>query len=399
MHHTISKRGLFLHFKRFRAFFLLFAFLAGFLSQAASHVQAAQSPNEDWIELAVPMAPGGDVVALAIAPSDSSMMYSLLQSDQEGLRLYSSQDAGQSWQMRHIFSLSAENDFNQLVVDPYEPQTVFASGGTNLQRSIDGGITWETLSIFGDVFAAVSSELLYAGGGTDSCGYGNISSLARSEDGGQSWQSYSLGCLIEVQQIAVLPAQPDVVYLSVLYYSAHTGTVLKSTDGGETWNTLVLPVGGADFQLLIDPGNPQKLFASGLNGILGSLDGGVTWLEISKKSMAGYFTMAFSGGSLFAVPKTMNKSPVYRTEDDGETWWESLGLLPAGAYVIQPNSTLPGNLWAGLFGYGVYHTFNSGGSWIKKNSGISTEATIGTLAVSPGNRNIIYAAVYRLLVH
>ena len=63
------------------------------------------------------------------------------------------------------------------------------------------------------------------GAGADSCGYGNISSLARSEDGGQSWQSYSLGCLIKVQQIAVLPAEPDVVYLSVLYYSAHTGTV------------------------------------------------------------------------------------------------------------------------------------------------------------------------------
>ena len=307
MSHTISVRGFLNHVKRFQTLFLLFAFLAGFLSQAAPPVQAAQSPNDGWIELAVPMAPGGDVVALAIAPSDSSVMYSLLQGDQEGLRLFSSQDAGQSWQMRHIFSLSAENDFNQLAVDPNEPQTVFASGGTNLQRSIDGGITWEILSIPGDVFTAVSSELLYAGGGTDSCGYGNVSSLARSEDGGQSWQSYSLGCLVEVQQIAVLPSQPDVVYLSVLYYSAHTGTVLKSTDGGETWTTLVLPVGGADFQLLIDPENPQRLFASGLNGILGSLDGGETWQQISKKSMSGYFTLAFSGGSLFAVPKTNDK--------------------------------------------------------------------------------------------
>ena len=395
MHHTISKRGLFLHFKRFRAFFLLFAFLAGFLSQAAPHVQAAQSPNESWIELAVPMAPGGDVVALAIAPSDSIVMYSLLQGDPEGLRLFRSQDAGQSWQIRHIFSLSAKNDFNQLTANPDHPQIVFASGGTNLQRSTDGGVTWEILSIPGDVFTAVSSDLLYAGGRTDSCGYGKVSILARSEDGGQSWENFNLGCLVEVQQIAVLPSQPDVVYLSVLYYSAHTGTVLKSTDSGETWTTLVLPVGGADFQLLIDPENPQRLFASGLNGILGSLDGGETWQQISNQWMTGYFALAFSGGSLFAISKTGYETSVYRTDDGGEIWWSSVTPLPAGAYMLQPDPTLPGNLWAGLFGYGVYHTANGGGSWVEQNSGISTIASIRSLAVSQSNRNVIYATLNR----
>ena len=184
-----------------------------------------------------------------------------------------------------------------------------------------------------------------------------------------------LGCLVEVQQIAVLPSQPDVVYLSVLYYSAHTGTVLKSTDSGETWTTLVLPVGGADFQLLIDPENPQRLFASGLNGILRSLDGGETWQQISNQWMTGYFALAFSGGSLFAISKTGYETSVYRTDDGGEIWWSSVTPLPAGAYMLQPDPTLPGNLWAGLFGYGVYHTANGGGSWVEQNSGISTIAS------------------------
>ena len=395
MSYTISAWEFLKHGKRFQTLFLLFAFLAGFLLQSSAPVQAVHSPNDGWIELAVPMAPGGDVDALAVAPSDSSVMYSFLQGDQEGLRLFSSQDGGQSWLMRHIFSLSAENDFNQLAVDPSEPQTVFASGGTNLQRSIDGGITWETLSIPGDVFTAVSSKLLFAGGGTNSCGYGKVSSLARSEDGGQNWQSHSLGCLVEVQQIAVLPSQPEVVYLSVLYYSAHTGTVLKSTDSGDTWTTLILPAGGADFQLLIDPEDPQRLFASGLNGILRSPDSGETWQEISNQWMSGFFALAFSGGSLFAISKTVYETSVYRTDDGGETWWSSVTPLPAGAYVLQPDPTLPGNLWVGLLGYGVYHTANGGGSWVEQNSGISTMASIWSLAVSQSNRNVIYAAVNR----
>ena len=390
---TISARGFRNHGKRFRAFLLLSVFLAGFLSQAAAPVQAAQSPNDGWIELAVPLAPGGDVVALAIAPSDSSVMYSLLQGDQEGLRLFSSQDAGQSWLMRHIFSLSAENDFNQLAVDPSEPQTVFASGGTNLQRSLDGGITWEILSQPGDVFAAVSSNLLYAGGKTDSCGFGKVSILARSENGGQSWQSYSLGCLVEVQQIAVLPSQPEVVYLSVLYYSAHTGTVLKSTDGGETWNTLVLPVGGADFQLLIDPDNSQILYASGVYGILKSMDGGETWEQISNKTMGIYHRLALSGGSLYAVEATMSKAPVYRSDDGGASWWVSMTLLPAGTNQLIAEPAQAGRLWAGLLNHGIYWTENGGSSWVEQNSGIQSPTNIDTLAVSPSNPEVFYTAV------
>ena len=109
-----------------------------------------------------------------------------------------------------------------------DPQIVYASGGTSLQRSVDGGETWETLSAPGYVFTAVSSELLYAAGGTDYCGPGMFANLARSEDGGQTWVTFPLGCLMDVEQIAVLPSQPDVVYLSVLHYAAPSSTLLKS---------------------------------------------------------------------------------------------------------------------------------------------------------------------------
>ena len=170
---------------------------------------------------------------------------------------------------------------------------------------------------------------------------------------------------------------------------------MKSTDDGETWNTLVLPVGGADFQLLIDPGNPQRLFASGLNGILGRVWAAAKPGSTIQKIYVRIFYPGILGRSLFAVPKTMKNHQCIVRMMAVRTGGESLGLLQAGACVIQPDSTQPGNLWAGLFGYGVYLTFNSGGSWIKKNSGISTEASIGTLAVSLNNQNVMYAAVLR----
>lgn len=65
MSHKISAREFLIHDLCFQALFLLFIFLAGSLSQAAAPIQAAHSANENRIEPAVPMTPGGNVMALA----------------------------------------------------------------------------------------------------------------------------------------------------------------------------------------------------------------------------------------------------------------------------------------------------------------------------------------------
>ena len=78
----------------------------------------------------------------------------------------------------------------------------------------------------------------------------------------------------------------------------------------------------AVFQLLIDPDNPQMLFASIPYGIIASLNGGETWQGISNEQMAGFFHLALSGGSLYAADRIKdNKTSFYRTDDGGETWW------------------------------------------------------------------------------
>jgi photosystem II stability/assembly factor-like uncharacterized protein len=322
-------------------------------------------------------------------------MYTLINAQQAGMRFFRSQDAGASWLEIHFFPASIETSFNNLAIDPADPQVVYASGGTSLQRSVDRGETWETLAAPGYVFTAASSELLYAAGGTDYCGPGRVSSLARSEDGGQTWQTFPLGCLMEVEQIAVLPAQPDVVYLSVLHYAAPSSTLLKSMDGGQTWASFPMPDDlPAVFQLLVDPDNPQRLFASIPYGIIASLNGGETWQWISSEWMGGIFHLALSGGSLYAVDKIYDsKTSLYRTDDGGETWWSSLSLLPEGAQTLQADPAQADRLWAGLIGYGIFLTNNGGGNWTERNSGINSQALIKTLAVAPSDRNVIYAAV------
>ena len=133
-----------------------------------------------------------------------------------------------------------------------------------MQRSLNGGDTWETIYALGDVFSAVSSGRLYAGGPVEPCGIGDhIFRLAHTDNSGQTWQSVTLGCLYKLEQIAVLPSQPDVIYLSALKSKVYMGMLLKSTDGGQTWNTFTLPFEGAYSALVIDPSDPQRLYSSG----------------------------------------------------------------------------------------------------------------------------------------
>ena len=371
--------------------FILFIFLVSFAPEATARAQEVQSPSGSWTALSVPKAPGGDVVALALAPSNPTILYTLIYAQNSGDRFFRSLDSGLTWQERHLFAGSRWL-YDHLAVDPANPATIYAYGSSGILRSLDGGDTWENFYSRGDVFTAVSSNILYAGGRTDaSCGiyYERYFSLDRSDDGGQTWQSSALGCLGLLGQIAVLPSAPNFVYLSVLENDTSDKTLLKSTDGGQTWAAFALPFDGATSALMIDPDNPQKLYASGIDGILRSIDGGETWQQSSTPAMGTYQRLALSGGSLYAAVAGSGQTAIYRSDNDGASWWQSMSLLPAGMSALLPDPAHAGHLWAGLIDHGVYLTQDGGSSWVERNDGILTSIKFSTLAVSPSDPNVL----------
>lgn len=359
-------------------------------------VSASQPQASGWTALSVPQAPGGNVVALALAPSDPAVLYALIDESQNR-RLFRTQDSGLTWQERSLFSYSQPIYYDQLAVDPSNPATLFAYGAGGTQRSLDGGDTWSNFYSVGEVFAALPSNILYVGGGAGTCGngYDKNYTLDRSNDGGLTWHSSPLGCLSGLGKIAVLPSSPDVVYLSVDQQGAGDGALLKSTDGGQTWKTFIMPMNGAAvaLSLVIDPTDPQRLSASGYFGMIRSADGGETWQQIYPRTMEALFQLAFSGGSLYAIELTTYPAPVYRSDDGGVTWWQSVTLLPAGATTLLADPHHPGYLWAGLIDHGVYFTQEGGSPWVERNEGILASTIISTLAVSPSEQNVFYVAV------
>ncbi len=272
-----------------------------------------------WVSLAGPTVPGGTVDALAVAPSNPDTLYGLLQGP-AGERLYRSNDVALTWQAVYTFTAAVA----KLAVDPTVTSTVYAGAPDGLFRSTDDGLHWTQVYTLGQQIVVVSPTLIYAGGvigpnyGAPGC-HGNVLGVARSRNGGASWQVHAIGCGDWMNGLVVSPTDPDRVYASADQYPVFFG----SDDGGQTWNPLpptgaAAPVANSD--LVIDPQDPARLYASDLFGLIVSADAGQHWAR-TLGPQCGSCRLAASGGSVYAVVRAPGSvaMPIYRSDDGGQT--------------------------------------------------------------------------------
>lgn len=104
--------------------------------------------------------------------------------------------------------------------------------------------------------------------------------LYRSEDRGRTWTPVPLGTHThDVMAVAVHPTDAAIVYVAT-----HEAGVLKTTDGGTTWKSANVGLGGVDIHgLAVAAKMPQKLHAvvrDGKAGVYRTTDGGSTWVRV-----------------------------------------------------------------------------------------------------------------------
>jgi hypothetical protein len=160
-----------------------------------------------------------------------------------------------------------------LVLDPTNPQILYAGKSSGLFQSRDGGASWSFVSGFAPGFLAVapSSVGVNAAGGP---------TVSRFDDGGQHWSLLKDfgGAFVTVTSTvpAVDPTDADRVFVGVNDIITNgSGTVWRSIDGGASWEPVLGPLPFVGI-LAIDPREPHGTFA-GADGLARSLDGGSTW--------------------------------------------------------------------------------------------------------------------------
>jgi len=370
------------------AWIFLLALLSTILVLSPTSSSAAPRPDAGsfWKHLPGPTLPGGTILNLALAQNH---LYALL----DGLEahpLYRSRDAGQHWEQ--INTIPA----NSIAAAPDAPDLLLASTWDTLLRSADGGLNWTAVYTLGLQVEIISSTLVYgAGSVVHSIQDGVEPSMvfALSVDGGQTWQEVVISQEAMTTGVWVDPLNAQHLLLSGQDSRSENPRLLESRDGGQTWDIIfndTMRCGGFS-DLVFAPNEPGRLLAANTCSVWISADGGHSWQDTPLQGPS--FHLEASGDSVVAVQRWSNDTPValYRTDDGGRFWWQSLESLPNAVHDLLANPSQPGYLYAGLEAYGVYASANAGAAWSERNAGISSLVDIGALAVSEVDPGLIYA--------
>jgi photosystem II stability/assembly factor-like uncharacterized protein len=211
---------------------------------------------------------------------------------------------------------------------PVDPNRIYASQssgwfGQVMQRSNDGGKTWET----------VGNKFLYEG-----------------TTGTHQWYD---GTPHPWEFKRIWHLEPSLTNPDVVYAGAEDAALFRSDDGGQNWQELAglrghgsgsqwMPgAGGMGLHtIVLDPTNPQRIFiAISAAGVFRSDDGGITWKPANRGLKSKYIPDPNAEIGYCVHRIAMHKARpnvlfmqlhwnVMRTDDAAESWTNISGNLP-----------------------------------------------------------------------
>lgn len=146
----------------------------------------------------------------------------------------------------------------------------------------------------------------------------------------------------------------------ILYAGIWGGGVLKSADGGSSWNQAgKLPANAAVHSLAITASG--EIYAGTFGyGLLRSQNHGDSWQKMDVGYDHIWTLEADANGTLYAGTYG---GGLYVSADNGTTWKKKDGL--SSGYVYSINATGNGQVYLSTWNSGVYMSDNSGGSWMQ----------------------------------
>ncbi len=254
----------------------------------------------------------------------------------------------------------------------------------------------------------------------------------KTDDAGTTWNPmFDQQRIASIGAIAVAPSDPNIVYVGtgeadIRSQISFGDGMYKSTDAGKTWKHIGLRDSRQIAKVLVDPKNPDLVYAAVLGhvygphperGVFRSKDGGATWQKIlDRGNEVGAVDLAFDPQDskiIYATvwgarrptwsqyaPIELPGSGLWKSTDGGDHWtqltspvfpkeWHRAGIATSGTrvYVVHDSD-------------GLYRSDDRGATWTKINStpGISSRGWyFCEVTVNPHNPDDVWipnVAVY-----
>ncbi len=331
------------------------------------------------------------VGALAYAPSDPNVVY--LGTGEggyaidfvPGIGLLQSSDGGANW---NLPSSVIATEFYRLLVDPSDPNIVIAGTNNGALRSTGGqNGPW--------------TAVIASGSSPGNTGFGDVTDMVRD------------------------PGNPKVLYATTWDRNAwcqnfrcsnpfvlSTPLVLKSTDGGVTWNpaSTGLPASSKTqrvnrMSIAIAPSAPQTLYvatsifdsATSLerSHIYRSNDGGASWTETglnANHTLNNYLRNQAWYDNAIVVSPTNPELVIaagvttVKSTDGGTTWFQPTGSLHVDFHDLRYDAN--NRLWLANDG-GIWTSTNDAMTVVDRNAGLATRQFYA-ISNDPANRSRVF---------
>ena len=317
----------------------------------------------------------------------------------DGVCSVRSEDGGKTWRKGPITGLP--HAAARVAASPVDPQRAWlAAYEAGVYRTDDGGETWTHVTSYPSDYAhsvlahPAEKETVFAGS--------EPAALFRSGDGGASWaecagfravpEAGNWGFHAPTRDSHVRDLRVSPGDAALLYGGIEVGGVVRSADGGSSWQQL--PGLDDDIHCLsLGADRPERVYAATASAPFRSDNGGAQW-ELINAGLQRRYTLHIAAApddaDLVLVTVSENarrKSPQFYRSTDGGRSWQLVDGLGEGeeaedmVVAFEWDVDSPSNVYAGTDGGNLYHSGDRGETWERLPVTLPSVA-VGALAVA-----------------
>ncbi len=316
--------------------------------------------------------------------------------------IYYSNNKGQTWEHRTFVQLQNKKtvsisklDVSYFVFHPTDPNIIFISTKeSGIYYTINKGAQWQQTTLRNGFYPAFSIDpstpaLMYAATG---------STIVKSSDGGQTWQQM----YVDRPGVSVTALAVDPISTNRVWAGNSAGVIFKSEDFGQTWKIATILIDNITRIVMPDISGTTFYVLSPKLGITKTTDGGGSWSQSPTVPLA-----AFSG----AMPITSfslrpgstkdlligSKYGLLHSLDGGDAWTPINTIIPTSSLPIQSAVMHPSNSSIVMFiaANTFYLSDDYGATW-KTLKTIPTNQNVSTLVIHPTFTDDLYVGITKV---